>query len=128
VTDSTSWCGGSRLPRVEPSCRHVTVVMSGQVVADTRRALRVVEPGHPTVYYIPPTDLRPQCFRMNGQETFCEWKGVARHYDVVVGDRVASDAAWSFPEPSCRYAVLRDYVAVDPTLVDGCFVDGERVS
>ncbi|HEV7732415.1 MAG TPA: DUF427 domain-containing protein [Candidatus Binatia bacterium] len=120
-------CGQSRLPRVEPSCCHVTVVLNGQIVADTKRALRVVEDGVPPVYYIPPGDFRRTCFRPTSEETFCEWKGIARHFDIVVGDRVASDAAWSFPEPSCRYAVLRDHVAVRPERVDGVFIDDERL-
>jgi hypothetical protein len=51
---------------------------------------------------------------------------VARYFDIVVGERVARQAAWSYPNPAARYAVLRDCVAIYPGRVDTCLVDGER--
>ena len=45
-----------RPPRVEPDSRHVVVRFGGEVVADTRRAMRVLETSHPPVFYIPPED------------------------------------------------------------------------
>jgi len=87
----------------------------------------VLETSHPPVYYVPPGDYRADCFRPTPHESFCEFKGVARYFDVVVGDRVARDAAWSYPNPSPRYAVLADHMAIYPGRVEACFVDGERV-
>ena len=116
-----------RPPRIEPSSRHVVVVFGGEVVAETTRALRVLETSHPPVYYFPPSDYRRACFRPSAHETFCEFKGVARYFDLVVGERVAHQAAWSYPSPAARYALLRDCVAIYPGRVDACFVDGERV-
>ena len=88
---------------------------------------RVLETSQPPVYYIPPGDYRRGCFRPATQESFCEFKGVARYFDLVVGDRVACAAAWSYASPAARYAVLRDCVGVYPGLVDACYLDGERV-
>ncbi|MET0832783.1 MAG: DUF427 domain-containing protein, partial [Actinomycetota bacterium] len=42
-----------RPPRVEPSAARVVVELDGQVLADTRRSLRVLETSHPPVFYIP---------------------------------------------------------------------------
>jgi len=53
--------------------------------------------------------------------------GPARHFDLAVGERVAREAAWSYPSPSARYAVLCECIAVYPGRVDACYVDGERV-
>ena len=47
-----------RPPRVEPSAARVVVELDGQVLADTRRSLRVLETSHPPVYYIPADDVR----------------------------------------------------------------------
>src|SRR4029079_536289 len=139
-----------RPPRVEASQRHIVVVVAGEVVADTRRALRVLRANQPPVYFVPPEDYRRACFRPSAHETFCEFKGVARHYDIavgehvarepfcecrgvarhydiVVGEHVAREAAWSYPNPAPRYAVLADHMAIHPARVDACFVDGERV-
>jgi uncharacterized protein (DUF427 family) len=116
-----------RPPRVECCQRHVVVVFAGEVVADTTRALRVVETSHPPVYYVPPGDYLRACFRPTADESFCEFKGVARYFDLAVGERIARHAAWSYPSPAARYAVLQDCMAVYPGRVDACYVDGERV-
>ena len=116
-----------RPPRVECCQRHVVVVFAGEVVADTTRALRVVETSHPPVYYVPPGDYLRACFRPTADESFCEFKGVARYFDLAVGERIARHAAWSYPSPAARYAVLQDCMAVYPERVDACYVDGERV-
>ena len=44
----------------------------------------------------------------------------------VRSERVARQAAWSYPNPAARYAVLRDCIAIYPGRVDTCLVDGER--
>lgn len=116
-----------RPPRVECCHRRIVVVFAGEVVADSTRARRVLETSHPPVYYIPPGDYVRGCFRSTPHESFCEWKGVARHFDIVVGDRVASRAAWAYASPSPRYACLEDCIAVYPGRVDACYIDGERV-
>lgn len=114
-------------PLIEPCHRPVVVVFAGQIVADTRRALRVFHAGEPPTYYVPPGDYLRDCFRVAAEESFCEWKGVARSFDIVVGQHVAPRAAWSYSDPVARFAVLRDCMAVHPGQVDACYVDGERV-
>jgi uncharacterized protein (DUF427 family) len=119
-----------RPPRIESSTRHVVVVLGGEVVAETTRALRVLETSQPPVYYIPPGDYRRACFRPTANETFCEFKGVARYFDLVVGERAARQAAWAYASPATRYAVLRDYVGIIRTrgrlLPDGDPVRGQE--
>jgi uncharacterized protein (DUF427 family) len=116
-----------RPPRVEPSTRKVRVVFNGVTIADTTRALRVLETSHPPVYYIPPEDVRTEHVRPSRRRTFCEFKGEARYYDVMVGGRVARDAAWFYPRPVAPYEKLRDHVAFYPSRVDACYVDDEQV-
>ena len=63
---------------------------------------------------------------VGGGGSFCEWKGVATYFDVVVGDHRVERAAWTYREPSETFAALADHVAFYPALVD-CFVDDEKV-
>ncbi len=116
-----------RPPRVEDSTRYVQVIFNGVVIADTRRARRVLETSHPPVYYIPPADIRTEYLTRTSRATFCEWKGAARYYTLTVGDRQAPDAAWFYPEPTHYFASIKDYVAFYPSRMEACFVDGERV-
>jgi uncharacterized protein (DUF427 family) len=116
-----------RPPRVEPEERHVVVRFNGAIVADTRRAVRVLETSHPPVFYIPPEDVRVECLIANDQSSWCEFKGEARYYDLVVGDAVSESAAWCYPEPATGYEAIQHAIAFYPGRVEECTVDGERV-
>ncbi|MCS7001377.1 MAG: DUF427 domain-containing protein [Dehalococcoidia bacterium] len=117
-----------RPPRVEPTSKRVRVVFNGTVIADTTKALRVLETSHPPCYYLPPDAFLEGVLRHAHRTSFCEFKGMARYYDVVVGDKVAPAAAWYDPDPLPGYEAIRDYVAVYAGMMDECTVDGERVA
>lgn len=117
-----------RPPALEPTDAHLVVVLGETTVAQTRRGWRVLETSHPPAYYFPPDDVRPGVLVPTDDVTFCEWKGRARHLDVVVGGRVARAAAWAYATPHERFAAIRDHVAFYPGRVDACFVDGEQVT
>ncbi len=105
----------------------MTVTLGGEVVADTTRALRVLETSHPPTFYLPAADFAPGALVPAAGSSFCEWKGQAGYLDVVGGGRTAARAAWSYPEPVPAYAALAGHVAVYPGAVDECRVGGERV-
>jgi uncharacterized protein (DUF427 family) len=115
-----------RPPRLEPTRRHLRVVFAGEVVAETRNAWRVCETAGAPVYYIPPGDVRRDLLRASTRRSFCEWKGNASYFDVVVGDRSAAAAAWSYRAPSAGFTPIRDHLAFYPQAVDECTVDDER--
>jgi uncharacterized protein (DUF427 family) len=103
------------------------VTFNGVVVAETRRALRVLETSHPPVYYLPPEDVLTRHLERSSRSTFCEFKGRASYHTLRVGDRRSPDAAWSYPEPSQAFEPIRGYLAFYPSRVDECLVDGEVV-
>jgi uncharacterized protein (DUF427 family) len=116
-----------RPPRVEDSHKHIRVIFNGETIAETRRAIRVLETSHPPVYYIPPEDVRLEYFSATARSTFCEYKGAASYYTIRVGERTEPNAAWFYARPSAAYAALANYVAIYPGRMDACFVDGELV-
>src|SRR5437016_4004713 len=107
-----------RPPRLEPTQRHVEVVFAGQIIADTRRALRVLETSHPPVYYIPPADVRMDLLVASTRHTYCEYKGEACYWTIKSGEQESRDAAWSYPHPSPPYEALRDHLAFYAGRVD----------
>ena len=50
-----------RPPRTEQSSKRIRVIFNDKTIAETSRALRVLETSHPPVYYIPPHDVQQQC-------------------------------------------------------------------
>lgn len=116
-----------RPPRLEDSTKHIQVIFNGVVIADTRRAKRVLETSHPPVYYISPEDIKMEYMTPTHRATWCEWKGQAFYYTLTIGDKQVSDAAWFYPRPTSSFESLKGYVAFYPDLMDACYVDGERV-
>ena len=57
-----------RPPRVEPTPQVVAVDLGGCRIAETRRALRVLETSHPPVYYLPRADVAPGVLRAGRAE------------------------------------------------------------
>lgn len=116
-----------RPPRLERSDRHIEVVFNGVIIAETRRAWRVLETSHPPVFYIPPEDVKMDLLAPADRRSYCEWKGPAAYHTVIVGERTALDAVWSYPRPTSAFAPIAGYLAFYPSRMDACFVDGERV-
>lgn len=111
-----------RPPAVEPCSRRVRVELGGVALADSVRALRVLETSHPPVIYVPREDVRGLA-PSRARSTWCEYKGMARYWDAG-GVRAV---AWSYPDPSPGYEALRDHVAFYPGRVDAAFLGEERV-
>lgn len=64
----------------------------------------------------------------SGRTSFCEWKGLATYWSIRVGDRIAKDAAWSYPAPYAGCEAMRDYIAFYPRRMDACLVGEQRVT
>ncbi len=116
-----------RPPRLEESDKHIQVIFEGVVIADTRRAKRVLETSHPPVYYIPPEDVKLEYFTPAQRTTFCEWKGAASYYTITIGDKSVANAAWYYRHPTHPYEAIANYIAFYPRKMDACYVNGERV-
>jgi uncharacterized protein (DUF427 family) len=117
-----------RPPMVESVSRVVRVEFGGRVLAETANALRVCETSSPPVYYIPPTDVDLSAIRQSARTSFCEWKGLAHYWTVERNGRIATDAAWSYPEPDDGFESIRDYFAFYPRRMDACYVGADRVT
>ena len=111
----------------EPTAATIRIELGGTVIAKTIRAVRTLETSHPPSYYIAPGDIAPGVLVPAQGGSFCEWKGHARYFDVVAGGERRERAAWSYPDPTPAFAMLRDHVAFYAAAMDACFVDGEHV-
>ncbi len=115
-----------RPPALEAVPQRITIRLGGILVAETTRALRVLETHHAPTYYLPPEDIRAIMRPVQGT-SFCEWKGVARYFDVIAGAATAPRAAWSYDHPTDRFAPLAGHLAFYAGLMDGAWVGDLRV-
>ncbi len=129
-----------RPPRLEPTARHLSITHGGIQLADSTRALRILETSHPPVFYIPQADILMQLLRPSRRRgSFCEFKGVATYWDIDLsgahlpnGDPapptpIIPAAAWSYASPSPAFRGLKDHLAFYAGKLDLCTVDGEEV-
>ena len=117
-----------RPPAVVPCQRRVRVELAGEVLADSTRALRVLETSHPPTIYVPLGDVHEELLaESDARSTWCEFKGAARYLDAVVDRRRFEAVAWTYPDPSPGYEALRHHVAFYPGRVDAAWLDDERV-
>lgn len=117
-----------RPPRIEPERRLVRVVHRDAVVAESRSALRILETAGAPTLYVPETDVDSERLAPGGASSACEWKGRARHFDVRVGDEIARDAAWAYPDPYPEFEAVRGWLSFHPGRLDACWLDDVRVT
>lgn len=117
-----------RPPEVRPDGRLVEISVGGELLASTRRSLRVLETASPPTFYIPPADVEQTLLRASPQAatSFCEWKGEACYFDVLVGGKTYAASLWSYLDPLPEYASLAGLFSAYPARLD-CAVDGVAV-
>ena len=130
-----------RPPALQRVAAEVVIEFGGREIARTSEAYRVLETSHPPVYYLPPTAFAEGVLRPAGGGSFCEWKGQATYFDLVVGDageegdagegaskHTASQVAWAYPKPTAAFAPIAGFVAVYAGPMDRCTVGGVEVT
>ena len=90
----------------------VRVECGGTSVAESDRALLVMELGHGAVYYLPKADVNWSLLAETEHRSYCQYKGFARYWTLTVGDRVEENVAWAYDEPHDEVAGLEDHIGL----------------
>ena len=61
--------------------------------------------------YFPRSSMNEEFFRDSELTTVCGWKGMARYWDLVVGDQVISNAVWAYDTPKPAAEDIRERFA-----------------
>ncbi len=117
-----------RPPRVERVSERIRVVVEGRALADSTRALRVLETSHPPAYYLPREDVDLTNLHEVSRSTLCEWKGTARFLDYDDGQRRIEQVAWTYPSPAPGYESVTGHIAFYAGKVDEAWVGDERAT
>jgi uncharacterized protein (DUF427 family) len=79
--------------------RRMRARFAGETIIDSRNAKLLHEHGHLPVLYFPEAEVRMDLLEPTDHSTGCPFKGEASYWSVRVGDRVAENAVWSYPDP-----------------------------
>ncbi|UCE87105.1 MAG: DUF427 domain-containing protein, partial [Deltaproteobacteria bacterium] len=108
------------VPRVEIEAypKRIRVSWNGETIADSKRAIRVLEANCDPVIYLPRDDVRMDLLVRTDHETFCPLKGEASYFSIAIGGRTSENAVWGYENPLDAVAGLEDYVAFYRDRVD----------
>jgi uncharacterized protein (DUF427 family) len=127
LTDRESVWDYPRPPAIEDVPERIKIIFNDEIIVDSKNTKRVLETSHPPTYYIPSKDIKPESLQHTPDRSWCEWKGEARYFDVVIGNQTAEKAAWFYPNPTPGFTEIKDHVAFYASKMDVCFVGNERV-
>jgi uncharacterized protein (DUF427 family) len=99
----------------KPAGVRVRVKLDGEVIADTRDAIKLEEGDYPAVYYIPRKDVKMDRLVRSKHQTVCPFKGTASYYSLENG---AENAVWTYETPYDEVSVIKERLAFYPEKVD----------
>jgi len=104
---------------VEPTGKHVTVRVNGELIAETDEALTLQESTYPAVQYIPLHDVVGARLKPSDTETYCPYKGDASYYHVVTeAGATLEDVIWTYQQPYPAVGQIVGHVAFYPDKAD----------
>ncbi len=112
--------------RWESSPRRVRAVFAGETVAESTHVMLLLESGHLPVFYFPRADVRTDLLEPSATVTHSPLKGDATYWNLRVGDRVASDAAWSYENPPPDGPKMAGSIAFYWSAMDAWYEEDER--
>lgn len=96
---------------VHPAGVRVQVKAGGEIVADSRDALRMDEGKHAPIFYLPRNDVRMERLLRSEHHSYCPFKGEASYYSLAGG---AENAVWTYEQPYDEVAAIKDLLAFYP--------------
>jgi len=110
--------------RIEANPKWIRGMVKGELVVDSRSSRYVWEHRYYPQWYFPAGDLVAE-LRPTGERFESSNRGVGVRHDLVLGDTVLSDAAWTHPEAPDQE--LRDLVRIEWDAVQGWFEEDVEV-
>src|SRR5215470_10471617 len=93
----------------------VSVVFQGEVIADSRAAIRLDEDGYAPVYYIPREHVKLDRLVRSNHQTYCPFKGTASYYSLKDGPQ---NAVWTYEQPYDEMSIIKERLAFYRNKVD----------
>jgi uncharacterized protein (DUF427 family) len=109
-----------------PTQRGLRVSVGDTVLVDSADTMIVFETALAPRLYVDPAQVRTDLLRRTDTTSYCNYKGFATYWSVVLhdpvlsdpvlGDTVVDDAAWSYEDPLPESSPIRGYLTFDETL------------
>lgn len=101
-----------------PTTRQLRVCVADITLVDTRNTVILFETALEPRLYVDPAHVRTDVLRRSRTSTYCNYKGFATYWSVVLGDVVIEDVAWSYPDPPPESLPIKGFLSFDTARVD----------
>ena len=108
-----------------PADGRVRVAFNGEVIADSRDAIRLDESKYAPVYYLSRNDVKMERLARTTHSSHCPFKGEASYYALSSGGKTVANAAWSYEAPYDEMSVIKERLAFYPDKVDSISITPE---
>lgn len=102
---------------LNPNPKRVRVSASGEVIAETGRALTLKEASYPAVRYILREDADRSKLQRTTHSTYCPYKGDASYFSIVSGGKTLDNAIWTYETPYDSVKQIAGHLAFYPDKV-----------
>lgn len=111
----------------EPSQRWVRVEFGGEIIADSKQVMLMHESTYELHYYFPIADVRTEFLTESTFDDTSKYKGKKQEWAVKVGDKVAENSAFTYPDQNDNRPDLAGYIAFDWHKMDHWYEEDEEV-
>lgn len=96
-----------------PTRRRLRVEVAGTTLVDTDDTIILFETSLQPRLYVDPAHVRTDLLQRTETSTYCNYKGHATYWSVVIGDTVVPDVAWSYAEPMPETTPIKGFLSFD---------------
>lgn len=83
----------------------------GAVIAESTRAVQLVEEGYDPVIYFPRDDVAMAFLDASDHRTTCPFKGEARYFSIMSKSTTYTNGVWSYETPNAEVAAIAGHLA-----------------
>jgi len=115
------------IPEFEESPRWVRAMFAGETIADSTRVMVLRRTNRLPVYCFPREDVQMGLLEQTQHRSEFPPQGTASYWSIKVGDKIAENAAWNFPNPTDGWQTLKDYMIFEWGKMDAWYEEEEEV-
>jgi uncharacterized protein (DUF427 family) len=98
--------------------RRLRVSVDGTTLVDTDDTVILFETALEPRLYVDPAHVRTDLLRRSDTSSYCNYKGFATYWSVVLGDSVIDDVAWSYQDPPAESLPIKGFFSFDAARAD----------
>lgn len=110
----------------EPTGRWIRAALNGEIIADSKRAMLMIESRGELDYYFPVEDVRLDLLEESEYTETSGYRGTRKFWHVIVNGHVAENAAWTY-ESKDKRPDFTGYLAFNWKKMDHWYEEEEEV-